>query len=116
MSSSNSSISNINTAKETTPVVSANCDAEEVTLAPKLHKDRESPSKGRKYKEHLQQKIAATSASSTTPSLSSEQHHQQQVPSATTLDIDEKITGDTKKHKDSSSSANTTNLPQVMNE
>lgn len=39
-----------NTAKET-PIVSANCDAVEVTLPNKPVKDRESPAKGRKQKE-----------------------------------------------------------------
>lgn len=111
---SSSSISNINTAKETTPVVSANCDAEEVTIHPKLHKDRDSPSKGRKNKEHLQQKNSATPAFSAASS-SAEHHHQQQVLSVTSLDNDEKTNIDTQKHKDASnSSSNTTNLPQVI--
>lgn len=57
------SSSSINTAKETTPVVSANCDAEEVTLPPKLHKDRESPVKGRKL--NFQPKIPSSTASVT---------------------------------------------------
>lgn len=47
-----------NTAKET-PIVSANCDAVEVTLPNKQVKDRESPAKGRKQKEqqHREQHI-----------------------------------------------------------
>jgi hypothetical protein len=43
-------LSSSNTAKET-PIVSANCDAVEVTLPNKQIKDRESPAKGRKQKE-----------------------------------------------------------------
>lgn len=92
-----SSNSNISTAKETTPVVSANCDAEEVTLPPKLHKDRESPSKGRK---HLQQKM---SASSVGVSVS------EQAPTSTASD-DKPVEG--KKIKDISSTI-TTNSTQV---
>ncbi|XP_044267927.1 eukaryotic translation initiation factor 4 gamma 1-like isoform X4 [Tribolium madens] len=44
-----------NTAKET-PIVSAICDAVEVTLPNKQMKDRESPAKGRKQKEQQQHK------------------------------------------------------------
>lgn len=43
-----------NTAKEITPVVSANCDSEEVILSNKQQKDRESPIKGRKQREQQQ--------------------------------------------------------------
>lgn len=105
-----SSSSNINTAKETTPVVSANCDAEEVTLPTKLHKDRESPSKGRKLKDHMQQKVSVSS--STAVSSSSSEQSTSDRPSST--NNDDKSQGDTaRKHKDVSSSS-TTNSPQVV--
>lgn len=48
-------MSSSNTAKEITPVVSANCDAEEVILSNKQQKDRESPIKGRKQTKEQQQ-------------------------------------------------------------
>lgn len=99
----------MNTAKETTPVVSANCDAEEVTLPPKLHKDRESPVKGRKFKE-LQQKISASAAAATiSPSSVPTSDHQQ----LTNVDEKSSISVDAKKFKDTNSS-NTTNLSQVI--
>lgn len=104
--------SNLHASKETTPVVSANCDAEEVTL--KLHKDRESPVKGRK----LQQKMVVPSTASI-PSVVSEHHPQsQQFDRSTTSSVndDDKsvaIVGDVKKHKDDITSSNTTNIPQV---
>lgn len=105
--SSNSSSSS--TAKETTPVVSANCDAEEVTLPPKLHKDRESPSKGRKLKEHLQHKISASSAA-----VSVSEQSQQPIDRSTLSTTSDDKPVDGKKFKDSSSTI-TTNLPQVRN-
>ncbi|XP_063903269.1 eukaryotic translation initiation factor 4 gamma 1-like isoform X2 [Zophobas morio] len=47
-------LSSSNTAKET-PIVSANCDAVEVTLPNKQMKDRESPAKGRKKEQQARE-------------------------------------------------------------